>query len=151
MQIVPFITARKSHQGHKTISKAFTRYFHIKTHESRLACTKDRFTASRKHSCSIEGIAKFECEESIATLVNTIPVVSSMIDRIYSTPIIHEEIRQGLTRIMIETPEKNSSTARKVDIAQIKTSCLSHPDLDFSSGSSPPGHSVHRSVKSRKV
>ena len=120
---MPSITARKGYQGRQTISKAFINYFNNKAQESGSAFTKDRFTVSRKHGCSVEDIAKFECGESIAALVNTIPAVFWMIYHIYSTPIILEELRQELTKIVVGMTEKNGSTVRKVDVAQIKTSC----------------------------
>ena len=121
IDIKPKITARKGYRGRQAITTAFIKYYRQRSHENASSFTKDRFEVSTKHGVSIEDVAKFECGQSIAVLVNTVPAVFWMIYYIYSNNTILEELRQELSTIVLGA--NDGDKVQRVDISQIKTSC----------------------------
>ena len=83
--------------------------------------TKDRYMVSTRHGISLEDIAKFECGQSIAVLVNTVPAVFWMVYCIYSNPKVLEELRQEVSTIVLKIAGQDH--IRKLDISQVKPSC----------------------------
>ena len=124
VNIAPAITASKGHSARETCCRAFVSYFRNKGYEDASALVKVRRVNNTKYGISIEDQARFEVSNVFGILVNTAPATFWTIARIYSSPMLLEDIREEITRILHTKNHADGSVpTNTIDITKLKTSC----------------------------
>ncbi|KAH8600689.1 cytochrome P450 [Bisporella sp. PMI_857] len=118
INLLPSILARKSVQARELIAVAMKRYFNDKGYEQGSALVKARVDHSLEYNVTMADIARFEIGGALAVIANTGPAGFWLIYHVFSDPIVLEEVRDELSKIVVEEPG-----GHKIDLSDIKTSC----------------------------
>lgn len=110
--------ARKSLQGRETIAKAFETYFRNRGHEEGSKLVQCRWQYSADWNIPVEDIARFEVGGALAVLTNTIPTSFWILFHIFSNPIILDECRNELAKVVDSDGKTNT-----IDISDVKAKC----------------------------
>lgn len=85
---------------------------------------QSRFKHSSEHKIPLKDIARFEVGNTIALLTNTAPAAFWMVYHLYSDPIVLEDCRQELAKIVSTTTGIGGTTkVHTLDMSHLKASC----------------------------
>ncbi|KAF2198497.1 cytochrome P450 [Delitschia confertaspora ATCC 74209] len=78
---------------------------------------------SREHKIPVEDIARYEVGNSIGILTNTVPASFWMMYHLFSDPVVLQDCRNELLKIVSDSPDANGLHLRTLDMSQVKSSC----------------------------
>lgn len=116
--VLPSILAKQSIEAREVIFKAFQRYFREEGHKQGSGLIKARYDHSISYDISMDDIARFEIGGAIAILGNTGPAASWLIYRIFSDPLVLEDVRREISQLVVDGP-----SGRTLDISNVKFDC----------------------------
>ncbi|KUJ19323.1 cytochrome P450 oxidoreductase, partial [Mollisia scopiformis] len=118
INIFPSVLARESLKARELMVEAFDQYFRNGGHKQGSALIRARYDYSMKYNVSMSDLVRFEIGGAVAIFANTGPAAFWLIYHIFSDPIILDEIRSEVSKIVVH--ENNGAT---IDISDVKTSC----------------------------
>ena len=116
--IMPGIVASKGYHGRDKVVLAFEQYFATDAYESGLDLIKARLQVLKK-DIDPEDIARFECVNGIALLVNTVPTTFWTIYHVFADPAILEIVREHASTILT-IEESVGGITRTIDLNRLK-------------------------------
>jgi len=118
LKLYPSVLAKESFQAREQITKAFEQYFRENGHCEGSDLVKCRYKHNFEHHIPANDIARFEIGGAFAILANTGPTAFWVIYHIYSDPVVLEDCRRELSKIV---QEKNGVCV--LDLSDVKASC----------------------------
>ena len=116
--IAPSFLAPKGSCGREKIVLAMEEYFNAQGHKSGSTLIQARFEIL-KQAISLEDIARFECVNGIALLVNTVPAAFWTIYHVFSDAKILQIVRDH-SNMMCRIREEDGVKSRCIDFTMVK-------------------------------
>ena len=110
--------AAKAHQGRERVVAALEDYFAAQSYNegSHLIKVRARFI---QQSFAKNDVARFECVNGIAILVNTVPTAFWTVWHVFSDPAVLEAVRKEASSIL-SLEENGGSVTRTLDFSNLK-------------------------------
>lgn len=115
---MPSILASKGYTGREKVVAALENYFAVNGHETASALVKARIQCLMSN-VKREDLARFECVNGIAILVNTVPTAFWTIYHVFSNDMILEKVREQSSAILT-TEEDCGAITRTIHLGKIK-------------------------------
>ncbi len=125
LDLAPQILAPKGNRARLTLAGAFQQYFEnfVPGRTPCSAMAQARYTTNTHHGITSLNQGRLEVGTLLGILANTIPTLFYMLVRIYSDPILVQDIRAELETTSVSTPDPSEPTTRYLRILSMRENC----------------------------
>nr|A0A2I6PJ00.1 RecName: Full=Cytochrome P450 monooxygenase nodJ; AltName: Full=Nodulisporic acid biosynthesis cluster protein J [Hypoxylon pulicicidum]AUM60053.1 cytochrome P450 oxygenase [Hypoxylon pulicicidum] len=124
LNVLPFLTARKSLDDRRKVVDALTEYYNLGGHENSSEMTYGRWEVQYNKGITTQDIARMEIVNAIGVLSNTAPSTFWTLFEIYSRPSLLRDLRQELVASAVYThPGTDGGIVRTIDLSAVRAKC----------------------------